>query len=126
MDHEAKPKWCPRWFLRFLDVFGNDSSIVRVRNRTLHDLYNKITKGIRFIDYKTKWWDWDLRISINGPEHLQNLADDIEHGFYNRGHRQYLENYLKKLDPEAKPAYNKEKLIEQIEKLEDQNNNKNI
>ena len=50
MDYEAKPKWCPRWFLRFLDVFGNDRSIVRVRNWTLHNLFNKLTKGIRFVD----------------------------------------------------------------------------
>jgi hypothetical protein len=35
MDYEAKPFWCPRWFLRFLHVFGNDKSVVRVRNRRL-------------------------------------------------------------------------------------------
>ena len=26
MDYEAKPKWCPRWFLRFLHLFGSDNS----------------------------------------------------------------------------------------------------
>ena len=55
MDYEAKPWWCPRWFLRFLQVFGNDKSIIRVRNRTLYNLYRKLTKGITFTDYKTKW-----------------------------------------------------------------------
>ena len=50
MDYEAKPKWCPRWFLRFLNLFGNDNSIVRVRNFTLHRLYKKLTKGIRIWD----------------------------------------------------------------------------
>ncbi len=50
MDAEAKPTWCPRWFLRFLDVFGNDKSIVRVRNRKLHNLFRKLTKGIVFWD----------------------------------------------------------------------------
>ena len=118
LDFEAKPKWCPRWFLRFLDVFGNDKSIVRVRNRRLHNLYYRITKGIRFVDYKTKWSEYDLRISINGPEHLQDLADDIETGFYNRGYRQYLENYLKKLDPTAAPEWNLEKLVKQVDELE--------
>jgi hypothetical protein len=37
MDYEAKPKWCPRWVLRFLHLFGSDNSIVRVRNFTLHN-----------------------------------------------------------------------------------------
>ena len=88
MDYEAKPKWCPRWFLRFLEVFGNDKSIVRVRNRKLSNLHRKLTKGILMWDYKTKWYHYDLRISISAPKHLQNLASDIEHGFYKRGEKQ--------------------------------------
>ena len=88
MDYEAKPKWCPRWFLRFLEVFGNDKSIVRVRNRKLSNLHRKLTKGIMMWDYKTKWQWYDLRISIAAPEYLQNLADDIEDGFYKRGEKQ--------------------------------------
>ena len=88
MDYEAKPKWCPRWFLRFLHVFGNDRSIVRVRNTRLHNLHRKLTKGIMMWDYKTKWEWYDLRISIAAPEYLQNLADDIEYGFYKRGEKQ--------------------------------------
>ena len=88
MDYEAKPKWCPRWFLRFLEVFGDDRSIVRVRNRRLHNLKRKLTKGIMMWDYKTKWQWYDLRISIDAPEYLQNLADDIEYGFYKRGEKQ--------------------------------------
>jgi len=87
MDYEAKPKWCPRWFLRFLDVFGNDRSIVKVRNHKLHNLHRKLTKGIRLNDYKTKWQWYDLRISITAPDYLQNLADDIESGFYKRGEK---------------------------------------
>ncbi len=27
MDYEARPKWCPRWFLRFLHTFGSDKSV---------------------------------------------------------------------------------------------------
>ncbi len=88
MDYEAKPKWCPRWFLRFLDVFGNDRSIVRVRNFTLHNLHRRLTKGITFYDWKTKWSSNDLRISISAPEYLQDLADWIESGFY----KKYKEN----------------------------------
>lgn len=118
MDYEAKPKWCPRWFLRFLDVFGNDKSIVRVRNYRLHMLLTKLTKGMKFIDWKTKWTDYDLRISIYAPKHLQDLSDDIEYGFYNRGYREELINDLKRLDPEAKPAWSIQKLQEQIEELE--------
>jgi hypothetical protein len=95
MDYKAKPKWCPRWFLRFLHVFGNDKSIVRVRNRALHNLHRRLTKGIIFWDWKTKWYDYDLRISISAPKHLQDLADDIEYGFYRRGEAQ--ENKSKNL-----------------------------
>ena len=85
LDHEAKPKWCPRWFLRFLDVFGNDRSIVRVRNFKLHNLFVKLTKNIRINDYKTKWHWYDLRISVVAPKYLQDLAGYIEQGFYECG-----------------------------------------
>ena len=101
MDYEAKPKWCPRWFLRFLHIFGNDKSIVRVRNRRLSNLHRKLTKGIQFWDWKTKWYNYDLRISISGPKHLQDLADDIEHGFYSRGRQKELVAQILELDPNA-------------------------
>ena len=122
MDYEAKPKWCPRWVLRFLDVFGNDSSIVRVRNYTLHNLFSKLTKGIRFVDYKTKWQDYDLRISINAPKHLQDLADDIEHGFYSRGKQEELAYFIKQADPEARIIRGSvERLEKQLEELKNKN-----
>jgi hypothetical protein len=101
LDYEAKPKWCPRWFLRFLHVFGSDRSIVRVRNWTLHNLERKLTKGIAFVDWKTKWTDYDLRISIHAPSHLQNLASAIEHEFYSRGRQKELVEQIKELDPNA-------------------------
>jgi hypothetical protein len=94
MDYEAKPKWCPRWFLRFTHVFGNDMSIVRVRNWFWHNLHNNITGGVGFIDWKTKWSDYDLRISISAPNHLQDLADDIEIGVYKRGYRELKSDQL--------------------------------
>ena len=119
MDYEAKPFWCPRWFLRFLHVFGNDKSVVRVRNRRLHDLHRKLTKGIVFFDWKTKWYNYDLRISIAAPKYLQDLADDIEHGFYSRGRQNELVEQIKALDPDASIIWGSiERLEEQLEKLE--------
>ena len=125
MDFEAKPKYCPRWFLRFLDVFGNDKSIVRVRNRKLHNLYNKLTKGIQFTDWKTKWGEYDLRISITAPKHLQDLADDIEDGFYSRGKQEELVDEIKKLDPNASIIWGSvSRLEKQLEELENKQNDK--
>lgn len=102
MDYEAKPKWCPRWFLRFLHVFGNDKSIVRVRNWRLHKLHTKLTKGIQLWDWKTKWSHYDLRISISGTKHLQDLTSWIEQGYYEKGYQNELIERIKKIDPNAK------------------------
>ena len=122
MDYEAKPKWCPRWFLRFLDVFGNDKSIVRVRNRRLHNLFRTLTKGIMMWDYKTKWENYDLRISISAPKYLQDLADDIEHGFYSRGKQQELVEQILTIDPNAPIIWGSIKRFkEQLEELENEN-----
>jgi len=118
MDYEAKPKWCPRWFLRFLHVYGNDRSIVRVRNWTLHNLFKKLTKGIMFIDWKTKWYDYDLRISVNAPQHLQDLADDIEYGFANRGRQEELVRDIRMIDPDAPIIWGSiKRLEEQLNKI---------
>jgi hypothetical protein len=119
MDYEAKPKFCPRWFLRFLHVFGSDKSIVRVRNWTLHNLLRKLTNGIAFVDWKTKWVDYDLRISIHAHEHLQDLADDIERGFYSRGRQEELVEQIKAIDPSASIIWGSiERLEKQLEELE--------
>ena len=99
MDSKAKPWWCPRWFLRFLHLFGSDNSIVRVRNRTLHNLSRRLTKGYLIVDYKTKWQWYDLRISIYGNEQMNWLADAIEAKFYRDGRKQDLLDQLKKLNP---------------------------
>jgi hypothetical protein len=122
MDYEAKPKWCPRWFLRFLHVFGNDKSLVRVRNRRLSNLLTKLTKGIGFWDCKTKWSHYDLRISISAPKHLQDLADDIEHGFYSRGKQKELVEQIKAIDPEAFIMWGSiERFEKQLAELENKN-----
>lgn len=118
MDYEAKPKWCPRWFLRFLNVFGNDKSIVRVRNRRLANLSRTLTKGIMMWDYKTKWENYDLRISISAPKYLQDLASDIERGFYSRGKQEELIEQILKLDPNASIIRGSiEQLKKQLDKL---------
>jgi len=118
LDYEAKPKWCPRRFLRFLDVFGNDKSLVRVRNHKLSNLHRSLTKGIHFWDWKTKWSDYDLRISISGPKHLQHLANDIERGFYKRGREEELVNEIKKINPDARIMYGNISLLEkQLEQI---------
>ena len=123
MDYEAKPKWCPRWFLRFLHLFGSDNSIVRVRNRFLHDLSRRLTKGIIMWDYKTKWSDYDLRISISGPIHLNELADGIEERFYKTGRSNELVEEIKKLDPNASIVWGSvRRLEEQLEKLQNNDN----
>ena len=100
MDYEAKPWWCPRWFLRFLQVFGNDNSIVRVRNMTLHNLHRKLTKGITFVDYKTKWEWYDLRISVLAPKYIQDLADAIEDHYYKVGKKEDTISQIKKIEPD--------------------------
>jgi hypothetical protein len=118
MDYEAKPWWCPRWFLRFLHLFGSDNSIVRVRNRRLHNLEKSITRGIMMWDYKTKWTDYDLRISITAPEYLQTLADAIEYKTYSLGKQDELVEEILSLDPNASIIRgNTSRLEEQLIKL---------
>lgn len=119
MDYEAKPWWCPRWFLRFLHVFGNDKSVVRVRNRRLSDLLTKLTKGIGFWDWKTKWSHYDLRISISAPKYLQDLSGWIERGFYSDGRQKELVDEIKAIDSEAGIIWGSiERLEKQLEELE--------
>ena len=119
LDYKAKPKWCPRWFLRFLHVFGADKSIVRVRNRRLNNLLVKLTNGIAFVDWKTKWTDYDLRISIHAPSHLQELASAIEDRFYSSGRQKELVEQIKELDPEARIICGSiSRLEKQLEELE--------
>lgn len=101
MDHKAKPWWCPRWFLRFLHLFGNDNSIVRVRNHFLSRLSDKITKGFLITDYKTKWQFYDLRIYIYGTEQMNWLADAIETKFYMDGRKQDLIEKLNNIKPRS-------------------------
>jgi hypothetical protein len=105
MDYKAKPWWCPRFVLRFLHLFGDDNSIIRVRNRRLSELKRKLTKGYGIVDYKTKWQWYDLRISIAGTDQMWDLVNAIEHEFYDKGAREDLADQIKNIDPNTK--YNK-------------------
>ena len=125
MDYEAKPKWCPRWFLRFLHLFGSDNSIVRVRNRRLHNLQNRLTGGIMLVDWKTKWSDYDLRISVHAPGHINELTRAIEQRFYSRGRQKELVEQIKEIDPNASIIWGSvERLEKQLEELEETFNTK--
>jgi hypothetical protein len=124
MDYKAKPYWCPRWFLRFLHLFGSDNSIVRVRNFRLHNLHRKLTKGIFIYDYKTKWEWYDLRISVSGDNQIQDMADDIESRFYYKGEREDLKEAILRLNPERK-QYGWGSNQELREELNDYENAKN-
>lgn len=114
LDYKAKPKWCPRWFLRFLYLFGNDNSVVRVRNTKLSNLFRKLTKGFGIWDYKTKWEDYDLRISVVGNNQVFFLSDAIESKYYEDGRRKDLAEQIKELDPDTK--YNSGYTIESLNK----------
>jgi len=121
MDYEAKPWWCPRWFLRFLQVFGDDKSIIRVRNRKLSNLHRKLTKGMMFVDYKTKWTWYDLRISIHAPQYIQDLADSIEDYYYRKGYKEDLTEQIKKIEPDFDKWMSNEDLAKYYEKLVEDN-----
>jgi len=122
MNSKVKPWWCPGWFLRFLHLFGSDNSIVRIRNHKLHNLEKKITGGYMIVDYKTKWTDYDLRISISGDKQCYDLVSAIEHRFYTEGKREDLVDQIKELDPETKfhKGHSLDVLQNQLNILEDE------
>ncbi len=74
---------------------------------------------------ETKWYNYDLRISISAPKHLQDLADDIEHGFYSRGRQNELVEQIKAIDPDASIIWGSiERFEKQLEELENKNDQK--
>lgn len=62
VDTKAKRWWTPRWFLRLLHLYGNDNSIIRMRNLKVHNLHRKLTRGYLITDIKTKWDSSDVRV----------------------------------------------------------------
>lgn len=55
VDNISKPKWCPRFILRILHLYGNDNSIIRCRSQKLSRISRKLLKGIMITDIKEKW-----------------------------------------------------------------------
>jgi hypothetical protein len=83
----------------------------------------KLTKGIMMNDYKTKWADYDLRISINAPEHLYNLAHAIEREYFSQGRQKELVEQIKELDPNASIIWGDvNRLVKQYNDLMDKTN----
>jgi len=76
VDSKIKPWWCPRWFLRFLHLFGNDNSVVRVRSQRLHKLLRWLTDGVTIQQVKTKFGT--LRIYGYFTEEIQNRITELE------------------------------------------------
>jgi hypothetical protein len=126
LDHKAKPYWCPRWVLRLLNELGCGGSLVRVRNRTAHNLFVKLTKGYMIWDYKTKWSNYDLRISITGDENCWFLTNAIENAFYTKGRKEELVEQILELDPTCPcHGWNTEMLLKKLEELENGNSEYN-
>jgi hypothetical protein len=78
IDKKAKPKFIPRFILRLLHLYGNDNSIVRLRNYKLHKLHFKLTKGLFITDIKTKWTENDIRIYGNFDNDINYRIMKIE------------------------------------------------
>lgn len=78
VDKFARPKYFPKFILRLLHLFGNDNSIVRLRNRRFSEWSRKILKGIMITDIKTKWDEYDIRIYGYFPYELDKKIEDIE------------------------------------------------
>lgn len=62
IDSKAKPIWCPRFILRLLHLYGNDSSIVRCRSQIVSRWHRRLLGGIFITDIKTKWDSHDVRV----------------------------------------------------------------
>ena len=99
MDYYAKPAWCPRWVLRLLRLLASGNSVIYVRNYTLHDLYRKYTKGIVFLDFKTKWCDYDLRVYVSGNDAILDLSDTICDAYYRRGYVLEMDKRILSINP---------------------------
>src|SRR5690606_29401014 len=72
-DYEAKPWWCPRWFIRLLFLLATGNSTVKIRNHKLHRLYKKLTKYVYIYSLKFSY----TTNSVAGPEYLEDLLKAI-------------------------------------------------
>jgi len=55
VDGVARPKWCPKWFLRLLELYKDNNSIV-------NKLHSKITKNIRITNMSTTYHSHNIII----------------------------------------------------------------
>lgn len=76
VDKKARPWWCPRFMLNLLHLYGNDNSIARVRNRMLHNLHKKLTKGYLITDIKEKFGT--LRIYGRFCDEVDAAVNEVE------------------------------------------------
>jgi hypothetical protein len=75
VDKAARPKWCPKFYIRLLHLFGNDNSVVRMRNFYIQNKFCKITKGIMISDMK---WKYDtFRIYGRFTRELDDLSKEV-------------------------------------------------
>lgn len=96
LDYKMRPRWCPQVLLRIITYLATGFSIVRVRNNWIYyNVYLKITKGIKFWDWKTKWENYDLRISVHADENTHWLCEAIEAKAYRDGCREEMISELK-------------------------------
>jgi hypothetical protein len=81
----------------------------------------KLTKGILLFDYKTKWTDYDLRITIWADSQCYDLARSIESRYHNDGVRLDLFERIKDIDPNTKFSqhFSVETLRKELDRLEE-------
>jgi len=89
VDSVARPPFFPKFILRLLHLFGSDNSIVRVRNRLLHDIERHLLDGILITDIKTKWDEFDIRIYGFFPDEIHNRVEEIETFFEKLSDKKY-------------------------------------
>jgi hypothetical protein len=64
-----------------------------------------------------------LRISINAPEHLHNLANAIEREYFSQGRQKELAEQIKELDPNVSIIWGDvNRLVKQYNDLKDKTN----
>jgi len=99
MDYVAKPYWVPRWFLRAV-------SILRLNNNdVIYNFIYELTNGIHFLEYKFKYFDYDLRMTVIGPKDVRDLADSIESRYFNIRRKDFLIKELEDKYPESNLEY---------------------
>lgn len=77
IDNEAKPKWCPRWVLRLLNLFGNV-----YKNKRIGMVLNGLLKGIYITNIKTKWHTHDIKVYGRFPDPLDCWIVELQNEIF--------------------------------------------